>query len=233
MDKLFDRLGLYDCWGTFVPGFIGITLVYLITGYLKNDESILKSVDCNIVICIVCAYLLGIFLHEIGHFFQEYIIYRKKKFKIKNFISSYGEPMDSFLDDDSKYLSFEEKSLYIKLYNNWIEENHITVQNNNTATKLFFNFCDYYIEQKGKNSKSAKMQSLYGMSRSLFVFFIMMSFLLYPYSLILQSNRPIRGILVFCIASSVVLCFKVKRFNIIRLKVVMRTYLVNINTKIG
>lgn len=229
MDKLFDKLGLYDFWGTFVPGFIGINVYNTIISYLKNAEINLQIIDVNIIICIVYSYLLGIFLYEIGHFLQDHLFYRKRKTRIKIFANSYGEPMDSFLDHDSKYLSFEEKELYTKLYNEWIIENNINVQNSNRSTKLFFNFCDYYIEQKGKNTKAAKMQSLYGMSRSLFVFFTLVSFLLYPCSLRLHSDKSIIGLLILCIGSSVLFYVRMKRFNTIRLKVVMRTYLVNRN----
>lgn len=233
MDKLFDKLGLYDFWGMFVPGFIGIIVYYTIMKYLKNEEINLQALDFNIIICIVYSYLLGIFLYEIGHFLQDHVIYRKRKTITKIFGNSYGEPMDSFLDYTSKYLSFEEKQLYTKLYNKWIIENNINVQNNHRSAKIFFNFCDYYIEQKGKDSKAAKMQSLYGMSRSLFVFFALVSFLLYPYSLILNSNRSIIGLFILCIGCSILFYMRMKRFNTIRLKVVMRTYLVNRNEKDG
>lgn len=82
--------------------------------------------------------------------------------------------------------------------------------------RLFFNYCDYYIEKSGKDLKAKKMQFLYGMSRSVFTMFITQIILN-----ILVLNKMY---LIIDILLAIIFLYRTKRFNEIRLKVVLRTF---------
>lgn len=226
MDNLLDKLGVYDFWGTFVPGFIGTSVFYFIRTYLVSKEIYNNNFKINIIIYIVFSYLLGIILHEVGHFVQNKIVYGKlisafwKQSKIT------GEPFDIFLDDNCNTLTLSEKSLCLSYFQQWQNENKIIIPKTTESYRLFFNYCDYYISQKGLGSKPGKMQSLYGMSRSLFVFFGLLSTLIFPYSLYCQSTKRIDYLIISSVLITIVFYFRMKRFNEVRLKSVMRTYIV-------
>lgn len=227
MDKLFDKLGLYDFWGTFVPGFIGMTVFLNVLGYLQGKASITVHLDYNLLLFVVYSYLLGLFLHELGHLLQNNIIYRKVPFPIINLPRNCGEPFDTFLDKLDCSFSAEEKSVYGKFFRKWKDENQVVIEDNHASARLFFNYCDYVIEQKGKNTKAAKMQSLYGMSRSLFVFFGLLSIAIFPYSVYISSDVCVWNIELLSVISTILFYVRMKRFNVIRLKVVLRTFFVS------
>lgn len=204
MDNIFEKIGIYDFGGTLMPGFIGIIIYNLQNGSifkLDSEQSFLYS----LVVYIVLSYILGTILHEAGNFIQNYIVYRNGK-----------EPCDVYLLDDCKILNDVEKEIYKKLYLKWSKKNNIKQDLTKNSCRLFFNYCDYYIENKSKCAKAKKMQALYGMARSLFVLFLVISLIN-----LFRTNYINFFIDLFL---TIIFYNRMKRFNIIRLKVVMRTY---------
>lgn len=94
MNKIFEKFGVYDFWGTFVPGFIGMVLNIL---WVNFSYELSYSINKNFIIVIACSYLLGCFYHEIGHIIQK-IIYIGK-----------GEPFDRYLFNNCSILNKTEK----------------------------------------------------------------------------------------------------------------------------
>ena len=75
MDSLLSQLGLYDFWGTLFPGLVGITILIPILPDRITQEN--KQVFWHsLIIYIIASYLLGILLHETGHWAQEKILYK-------------------------------------------------------------------------------------------------------------------------------------------------------------
>ena len=201
MEKIFDKLGVYDFWGTFFPGLVGLLVIDLcffdLNSYIDNFK-----VGYELVVFVTFSYLLGIVLHEIGHFIQENILY------------SEGEPCDIFLLNGNVF-SKDETEIHLKLYKTWARKNEVDVIPDSFKCRMFFNYCDYFISD---NVKASKMQSIYGMSRSLMV----LSGLVVLFGVI----RFKWIICVNSIVSLLIFTYRTKRFNEIRLKVVMRTYFV-------
>lgn len=206
MDKIFEKFGVYDFWGTFVPGFIGMILNILWYNHAYDSS---YSISKNLVIIIAFSYLLGCTYHEIGHVIQK-IVYVSK-----------GEPYDRYLLDNCNILNRSEKNVYIDLFNKWANKNLDNNNINQERCRLFFNYCDYYIEKSGKDLKAKKMQSLYGMSRSVFTMSIILIFL----NIIVFNKLN----LVISILLAIIFLYRTKRFNEIRLKVVLRTYYLESN----
>lgn len=225
MDNWLDKLGIYDFWGTFFPGVVGISILYFVRVYFSSENIYAYDFKYDLVMYIVFSYLLGIILHEIGHFIQNRIIYGKVLSVLWKKPKMAGEPFDIFLDDNCNILSLPEKKLYLGCFKEWQKTNEIDSSQNTEATHLFFNYCDYYVSQKGLDIKPRKMQSLYGMSRSLFVFFSLLSIMIFPYSLYCQSTKRIDYVIVLNLLIAIIFYFRMKRFNEVRLKSVMRTYI--------
>lgn len=206
MDNIFEKFGVYDFWGTFVPGFIGMIL-YILWYNFSYESS--YSVSKNLIIVVTCSYLLGCVYHEIGHAIQK-IIYTGK-----------GEPFDRYLLDNCNILNKTEKDVYIDLFNKWAVGN-LDRDIDHESCRLFFNYCDYYIEKLGKDRKAKKMQSLYGMSRSIFTMSITLNLLsIYVFNI---AN------LIISILLAIIFLYRTKRFNEIRLKVVLRTFYLESNS---
>lgn len=210
MDSLLSQLGLYDFWGTLFPGLVGITILIPILPDRMTQEN--EQVFWHsLIIYIIASYLLGILLHETGHWAQEKILYKKLK---KN-----GEPCDNFLLDNSE-LKTDEKEVYLELYVKWAQSKHLPLTPTRSTCRLFFNYCDYYIQSKKNHAQASRMQSLYGMSRSLFVyFFIMLPVFFYKLYFV-------AAFMSFVV--SLIFLNRAYRFNLIRLKVVMRTYCIEL-----
>ena len=206
MDTILDKLGVYDFWGTFFPGLVGM-IILRICGLDLIDYGKEKYLVYIVIVIMSLSYLLGIILHELGHFVQDHFIYKN------------GEPCDNFLLHNSIFYE-DEKKIYLKLYTKWAKKNQIDKELDKKICRLFFNYCDYYISKNNNHIQSTKMQSIYGMSRSLFIFF----------GVIAVCGLIKLQLHIFIVSLSLLLLFYFRtiRFNEIRLKVVMRTYLVEI-----
>lgn len=217
MDKILDRLGIYDLWGIFIPGFIGWLSTKFLFSYLGiNFGNELGDMN-NLPIVLVGSYLLGSILHEWGHIVSKKIIYRKEK-----------EPFYNYLSLDNDLLRPYEKNICEKLLRKVLG---ITGDLEYDQTRYFFDYCYELLSVWGKSAKADTFESLYGMSRSLCCFYLILSggiICLYP---VLKSKDMIilGERFVFSVIASLVLAkvfqSRARRFNKSRLKVVLRTFI--------
>lgn len=123
MDKLAEKLGLFDLWVVFFPGAIFTTLIkstYTFMTSLQNlphaSSSLFSKcvsfVNMNIyspsslydfILWIIISYFLGLVIHEFASFFKKKCYYTS------------GSPCDNLLDTSKSVFNLEEIQFYLPM----------------------------------------------------------------------------------------------------------------------
>lgn len=212
MDKVLDRIGIYDFFGVIFPGIIAASVGFY---YYPQSYDFLynftKTDSMRYFFFFVYSYILGQILHEVGFYYEKKWMFRK------------GEPQDVFLLNENKILSSKEKELYQEKFTGNIVLN---VENFDCSTcRVIYNYCKEQIKMKKIANSFEKIESLYGMTRCLYTLFFINSILnLVVYG---RMEPTIRFWIHEFISIIVWLLFyyRAKRYAQQRVKVVMRTYL--------
>ena len=178
MEKLIDKLSLYDFFGYFIPGLLGtwainvfFTDVLCIDFFVKLEEGFLNS-----IIFIAMSYYIGVILHETSECFQKYLFRPLWK----------GLPSEKFLQDNNTKYSAEIKAL-IK---NMIKEKFgIEVDNSPIKNQEVFNLVYSSLQKGGKDEKVQLFNALYGMYRNFFAGTILCIIVFFIKSLLLWKNQ--------------------------------------------
>lgn len=116
MDKLIDKLGLYDIWATIYPGGVFLILIKTLYYFMSALKEVLSDIDgiaarllliCRaniyvpdtlqeLLVFFVLSYVTGSVLHEMGSMFKHRVLYRA------------GKPTDFLLESNRGLFSGEE-----------------------------------------------------------------------------------------------------------------------------
>lgn len=216
MDKILDRLGIYDLWGVLIPGIIGCVSIKIWLSYLGISLGTGLGNLNNWLIMLVCSYLLGTILQELGHGVLKRFLYKEK------------DPSYIYLLPTNNILKQYEKGVCEKLLRDVmgisgaIEDEH---------SRYFYKYCLELLNVWQKSTKAEIFKSLYGMCRSLFCFCMLMGVTTIVFYFGLRINAADIEVLRF-VFSFVVSCFlgiifrmRALRFNEIHVKIVLRTYI--------
>lgn len=213
MDKILDRLGIYDLFAVFIPGFIGCISLLISIKFCHVD---FKFSD-NSIFLLIGSYLLGICLHEIGHIISKYIVYRNN-----------SEPLYTYLELDSRIFSMYEKNLYTKILKSIMG---IKGDIKREYARYFFRYCYEFIYVHQKASKADMFSSLYSMSRSLYCFYFGLMAAVPVFYVVLKKhniNMVVPHLIVIAVISGIlgIISFcRAYRFNECRVKVILRTFI--------
>ncbi|ATW26578.1 hypothetical protein [Candidatus Formimonas warabiya] len=179
MDKLIDKLSLYDFFGYIIPGFLGTWAlnVFFVETLQVNFIFKLDVGFINSVLFVAISYYIGVLLHELSELLQEHFFKRIWK----------GLPSERFLvDSDNKY-STEFKASLKKM----IESKFgLIVGNDNKKSQEAFNLIYSGLQGAGKDEKAQLFNSLYGMYRNFFAGTVMclLVFLIKGFVLVCREN---------------------------------------------
>ena len=111
MDKLSERIGLYDLWVTFFPGSIGVLGALLFLGMNACIYSDKLSIDLLVeylpkeisdwFLFVIVSILCGIIIQEIGHF-----IHKKAKLKDAS-AAMFDQKQGVFSESEIKFLNLQ------------------------------------------------------------------------------------------------------------------------------
>ncbi len=203
-DKVLDKLGIYDLIGVLLPGVIACAVSVIV------DEALLgfglsRYINADdLLIFLLLGYLTGVILQEIGSLAMNFID------RGQRMLHKALKP----LDDSRVHISSEEwelieSSVAMKL----CKEKPI-------SKNLLYNYC----KNAGGNSMLAdKDQSIAAMSRSMAVYFSLLSLLLLGGALVTKEFR----VMVFVCVSlllSLLLWKRSERFYIMRYIRIVRAY---------
>lgn len=203
-DKVLDKLGIYDLIGVLLPGVIACAVSVIV------DEALLgfglrRYINADdLLIFLLLGYLTGVILQEIGSLAMKFID------RGQRMLHKALKP----LDDSRVHISSEEwelieSSVAMKL----CKEKPI-------SKNLLYNHC----KNAGGNSMLAdKDQSIAAMSRSMAVYFSLLSLLLMGGALVTKEFRIMVFVCVFSLLS-LLLWKRSERFYIMRYIRIVRAY---------
>ena len=170
MNQIFDKLGIYDLVAVLLSG-ICITTFSLVSdrilfqSQLSNFLKVENTLDTleDTLLFLVISYFVGISFQEVGSFIQRWI-YKNNRLLLKALDTS---------KKTHRLLTQEEK-----------EGIYQTVQkelNLETAPdeEVLYNYCKFYLITTGNMARADRDQSTLGLSRSLSLYFFLLSLITY------------------------------------------------------
>ena len=158
MNKILEKLGLYDLTVLLLTGMIITTLTVIILEYVFqfNEAGELFQVS-ETVLFLVISYFIGLVFQEIGSIAQKHIIHRNNGVLKRALKASYN----------SHYLLSE---IEIKKINDFVKDK-LQLDNIRGQESVVYNYCKSGLMQNGDMTKVDRDQYISSMSRSLSVYF--------------------------------------------------------------
>ena len=229
MEKIFDKMGLYDIWTVLFPGiifFISVSSLYnfmiALSGILSTIPETVGNlgiifqmaiaIPSNIyefLVFLAFSDLLGLILHELSSILKHKVVYRK------------GDPRSLLLDETAGILSRQELCCLMPLLKSLNNGNDFTQSDPKKLrdeSKFLFNRMNKYLQNQKKSSDYAKLNITYNMCGTLCIAFVLLSFLTLTFgmSFILQKEYVAFFysliILGITIALSLILFYRSQRY---------------------
>ena len=160
MDSVMEKMGIYELFTVFGAGMLSCTIWYCAAGLPKIKY--LDSEHSSIIVLgvLTFCYMIGMILQEYSSILdRKYFKFREKACKL-------------FLNDDNKIIeNIEELKRFRKVWEKTLNKADNNFQSN--EAELFFNIAKTYLERNVDNSNISRINSIYGMSRSLFISIIL------------------------------------------------------------
>lgn len=210
MDSALEKVGLYDFFGVLLSGMIGVLLgQYMGISFLDFVNSIDEEV-IRIIFLLLEGYFWGMILQEIGS-----IVDRK-------FIKVREKAHSCYLNNDNKIIiNKTEKIEFKEMARNILKMGE--KEPNESESEYVYRHCKEYVEIKGKSEKVNRINSLYAMSRSLFIEMSLI-IIIYVYA-IWTGEKEFSLKMMFMLLALMILFYKrMKRFAECKVLIVLRQY---------
>ena len=151
MDKVVEKMGIYELFTVFGAGIISVIIWLVAFGNQYINIIIYNDNNFNWAIFLIICYIVGLILQEVSSFLDAKFL----KFRIS--------ARKNFLNDNKIIRNEEELRLYRELAKKELNKSELSEKDNE-----FFHFISKtYLERHSDNSKTSRINSIYGMSRSL------------------------------------------------------------------
>lgn len=225
MDKVLDKLGLYDIIAILLSGMVITAITNLI---FSNVYSIaLDSYGINIndtFMFLIVSYFMGLLFQELGSLFQELI----QKIKRDRCLAMYK--IRKYWSKESKSNQKSYKFITKNEYELVLEKlKEVDISKDKWDDNTIYYYCKQYREKEDSNFLE-KLQSLAGMSRSFTVYFICMfviSMFILFYNLFTQQDINILQYIVpfATMILSIIFYLRFIRFIVMRYTKIYRGFL--------
>ena len=207
MNKMLNKLGVYDILAVLMSGIVISTFSAFILRYIYYIKIPFEWRFNQIILILIASYFCGILFQESGSFIQKKLIFRKNGL-LKKALSVED-------NDHGRLTLFEKEKIYkyVKHKLKLKKDNH----------SVIYNYCKFYLLKNGKIEKIEKDQSLSAMSRSLSLYFAILT--VFAFITFIFDLNLTKLALMFCsMLFSVVLYYRSVRFAIIRYTNIFRTF---------
>lgn len=180
MDKILDKLGVYDIIAVLLSGVImtvsTMLVILIMPGKMVMPEEMINierySENIWLVFFWIGSYLTGMIFQEIGSYLQKRIIFRNKSLLVLGFDGN---------DDQWVNLLPKEKSGILEYFRSKqvIDETEIDID-------YIFNYCKYNIDAADMSIRITRDQTISALSRSLSLYFLSAAIFILLYSIITQ-----------------------------------------------
>lgn len=211
MDSALDKVGLYDFFGVFLSGMLAVVISYYVGIPIMIFTENTNNDFITVLVFLLGSYFIGLVLQEASSLLD-------KKFKFFKFRE---KARTDFLNTNN---SVVKNTLELKDYQNFANEilskSETSETYSNTECEYVYYHCKTYLELHCKNDKVNRINSLYGMSRSLLLA-LPIIILFYIYFNYKSLNLFIIGSLC---ALAVLFYKRCKRFSKYKVRVILRQY---------
>lgn len=214
MESALNKVGIFDFFGVFLSGMLFLAICYYLDIPLFDSPQNIDNDIIDIILFMLQSYFIGLIFQEISS------VIDKKLFKIRETAES------SFLDSDSAIFDNELELEIIQKEANII----LGIENNShvytkTENRFVYQYCKSYLEVSEKNVKISRMNSLYAMSRSLFISLLVCLVFYVKYNWIIFNMK--KFILLVILALLIHIFYeRTKRLYRYKVCVVLRLYTV-------
>lgn len=240
MEKIIDHLGLYDLLSTFLSGIIIMGGLYLVNIRIPvlffSSKCLIKHLFSNMTLFLMCSYFVGLIMQELSSFIERNISFLNfRKNSRSNFLNAADDKKKSKLKRIFVKYNVIDNPKELKEYkviaHNILKNPQITFSQEDC--EYVYHYCKGRVEVKNLGSSIHRVNSLYAMSRSLFVSFSLLTISIIIY-LVLDLMKCFRiNIFLYhvnCIylIPLIILSFlffgRCKRYAEYRVRAVMRQY---------
>lgn len=155
MEKIFEKLSLYEILAYFIPGSIFVSILWVLLNFYGFDIKaffVYKNPLIDTILILFGSYFAGIIIHEIGEFIQ---VGLKKRWG--------GFPSERFMDINSKILNNTNE---IEQYKNFAKDKFSLEIVTNKDADLFFHRTRGFLKDDSGHNESDLINNNYGMCRS-------------------------------------------------------------------
>lgn len=237
MEKVIERLGLYDIWIMLFPGMIFISGSKTLCDYMVKitQTKVCTTYDgvgfqqlkifyptdlYGLFSFIVASYLCGHILHELGSI-AKHVIYKK------------GKPTELLLEKKSKVLNSLQIQMYSQLFlklnkNQKFSEDDF--EKRREESRNIFNIMNIELQSKGMSSKYVKLNLIYNMCFTLCVavFLMLMRIILFVFYQYIKTKNiyicELAGVVIVLISVFLILYFRGKRYYIYWVRNIVMSY---------
>lgn len=205
MNMIFEKMEIYDLISVLLSGVTIVILSVLIDDALLNSKyqfnTYIKIEDTFLFL--VISYFIGIIFQEISSFIYNHFTKDNRRI-IDNVFNKHKNAYQN--------LSIEEKEGICNIIE---KELNLTAS---VDTDFLYNYCKFYLISKDNTTRIDKYQSIFGMSRSLSLYFITI------FALTIFSRDKNWWLIISSIVLSVLFSYRCIRFSKMRYTNMFRSY---------
>lgn len=164
MNKLFERMGVYDLMGILFSGFTISVVSYVSFNWCLTDiiDFDVTHTLAETVLFLFISYLIGTIIQVFSSAF------------IKLNIHKQGKPSELYLEKDISYFKEPDREILLKVlpesYGEYFEY-FKNIEKTEERAHAIFDYCKTFLRCRGLSGEIDRIQSLYGLSRNLFTYF--------------------------------------------------------------
>lgn len=171
LDKILDKLGIYDLLAVLLTGVIISVTTILYSRFLDFQFVNDLTFDTNgVLLFLLISYFIGLIFQELGSSIQKHFIFKKNKLLLDTIY--HKEPVKLFglkiLEEknDYVYLTEFEWRRIVRFVNRKLNLNR-----NSCYVEVIYNYCKHHVLYDKDSARLDKDQSMSAMGRSLSIYF--------------------------------------------------------------
>lgn len=204
VNEIFNKLGIYDLVAVLLSGICIMVLSISVNSFFKAELLSFIAAEDTFSFLII-SYFVGLVFQELGSLFHKKVICKNNKLLLQVLNTS-----NNFLTQSEKDGIFRAVKMKLPQKEGFNEE-------------ILYNYCKFYLISNGNTARVDKDQSIYGISRSLSLYFFVLSLGIVHESICTQ-NVLYFIYAEFAFALSVLLHYRCIRFAKMRYAFIFRSF---------
>lgn len=218
MDNIFNKIGLYEFFGTLLPGLFFLLSLIMIDIPIVKHITYPNSEIFKIISLVLFSYIIGILLHEIASIFDT------------KFTKLRLTPRTTFLKENVVFKDIELENIQTHAREILNTSEGFTNFSDKHCSAMFFE-CKAFLENENKMAKADILDALFSMSFTFIICniaILICAAILFVYEILHEYNYDtIKFIFILCytILSCTIFYKKAKRYSEIRVRTIFRQYI--------